>query len=270
MDGSNSILVQVNVTRSGNYSISTNLVNGIKFSSVGTFVVAGMQNVLLQAVGVPVNSGDQVFTVSFGTGTCNFSLNFATNNASLDYFPTTPNSNWTYYLKDGTSSDSIYTSVMAYTPSFGGIEYKSLNTNTIPPQSISDTQYYRKAGFSYYQFLDLASVIPFDNPLLGEYMFLREDVATNTEWTSPDFAGFISGVPVSMNIKMTLLAKSVPVTLDSKNFTDVIKVRYEYFLSIDPTNPVGSEERWFARGVGLIYDDLGPTATYIIAHYKVF
>jgi hypothetical protein len=101
-------------------------------------------------------------------------------------------------------------------------------------------------------------------------MFLREDVATNTEWTSPDFAGFISGVPVSMNIKMTLLAKSVPVTLDSKNFTDVIKVRYEYFLSIDPTNPVGSEERWFARGVGLIYDDLGPTATYIIAHYKVF
>ena len=270
MDSSNNILVQVNITKAGPYTISTNLVNGIKFSSTGTFVVAGMQNVLLQAVGIPVNAGNQVFTVTFGSSNCNFTLNFATSNASLDYFPTTPNSNWTYSLEGGTASDSLYISVMTYSPSFGGVEYKSLNTNTIPAQSLSDTQYYRKVGSNYYQFLDLASVLPFDNSLLGEYIFLKDDVSSGTVWNSTDFSGSISGVPVTMNIRMTIIAKSVPVTLGSKNYADVIKVKYDYFISLDPTTPVGTEERWFARGVGLIHDDFGPAAIYNIAYYKVF
>ncbi|MEP6614961.1 MAG: hypothetical protein ABJA57_00210 [Ginsengibacter sp.] len=270
MDSSNNILVQVNVTKAGNYNISTNLVNGVKFSSSGSFAITGMQNVLLQAVGIPANAGNQVFTVSYGAGGCNFSLNFATNSASLDYFPTTANSNWKYSLIGGGTADSLFIKVMTYSPTIAGNDYKSLNANSIPPNAVSDTQYYRKAGADYFQYIDFSTVLPFDGPVLGEYIFLKDDVPMGTTWQSSDFSGFVSTVPVTLNIKMTILEKSVPVTIGSKNFADVIKVKYEYFVSLDPTTPVGTEERWFARGVGLIHDDLFASAAYDIAGFNVF
>ena len=270
MDASNNILIQVNVTNAGNYNISTSLLNGVKFLSIGTFTTAGMQNVQLQAIGIPTNAGNQVYTVGFGLSSCNFTLNFATNTASLDYFPMTVNSNWTYYLVGGTSSDSIYTKVLAYTATFFGIEYKSFNTNTIPPQVISDTEYYRKSGNDYYQFVDFASVLPFDGPVLGEYIFLKDNVPSGTSWQSPDFSGTIAGVPVTFNIKMIILAKNFPANIGPKNFADVIKIRYEYFLSTDPTTPIATEERWFARGAGLIHDDIITSSTYDIADYTIF
>ena len=270
MDTTNNILIQVNVVQVGNYTISTNLANGIKFSSAGSFAATGLQNILLVAVGIPVNSGNQVFTVTFGSSSCSFSLYFATDNASLDYFPTTTNSNWTYYLQGGTSGDSIYTTVMLYTPSFNGVEYKSLNTSTIPPKAVSDTEFYRKPGGDYYQYVDFSNVIPFDFPVIGEYVFLKDNVPSGTVWNSDDFSGSIAGIPVTLNIKMTLLAKTVPVTIGAKNFADVIKVKYEYFLSVNPLTPAGTEERWFARGVGLIHDDLVSSATYNISRYTIF
>ena len=55
-------------------------------------------------------------------------------------------------------------------------------------------------------------------------------------------------------IDTTISAKAVPATIGTLIFSDVIKVTYQYFLS--PAIPVATEERWFARGVGLIYDNL--------------
>jgi hypothetical protein len=276
MDLSNNVLIQVTVTKAGNYTISTNMTNGIQFSSTGTFANIGPQNVLLTAVGIPVNAGNQVFTVTFGSGSCNFALNFATNSASLDYFPTTPNSNWTYNLEGGTPQDSIHTSVMSYTPTIAGNVYQGLNTNTVPPDAASDTEYYRKPGVDYYQFVDFSNILPYDNPVQGEYIFLKDNVPTGTLWQSPAFSGNITGIPipVALTIKMTLLAKSVPASVGALNFSDVIKVKYEYFLSIDPTTAIGTEERWFARGVGLIHDELVSTltssSTYDIGRYTVY
>lgn len=270
MDASNNILIQVNIAKAGNYNISTSLVNGVKFSSTGTFSIVGQQNVQLQAIGIPTDAGNQVYTVTFGSSTCNFTLNFATNTASLDYFPMTPNSNWTYYLVGGTSSDSIHTKVMAYTPTFSGNQYNSLNTNSIPPNVVSDTEYYRKSGSDYYQFVDFANVLPFDSPVLGEYIFLKDNVPSGTSWQSADFSGSVAGVPVTFNIKMIILAKNFPANIGSKNFTDVIKIKYEYYLSTDPTTPVATEERWFARGAGLIHDDIITVSTYDIADYTIY
>ncbi|MEJ7672560.1 MAG: hypothetical protein WKF59_07580 [Chitinophagaceae bacterium] len=55
---------------------------------------------------------------------------------------------------------------------------------------------------------------------------------------------------------MTLLAKSVAATSGSVTSNDVIKVKYEYFASIGPLPAVVifTEERWFAKGIGLIYN----------------
>ncbi len=73
----NTVQVQVNLTTAGNYTISTNTVNGVTFSGTGTFTGTGPQNVVLTGTGTPVNSGLQNYTVTFGTSACNFSVNYA-------------------------------------------------------------------------------------------------------------------------------------------------------------------------------------------------
>ncbi|MEO6329648.1 MAG: hypothetical protein ABIO55_11980 [Ginsengibacter sp.] len=73
----NTITIQVNVTSVGPYEITTNIVNGISFTDAGDFTTTGIKSVVLTASGIPVNSGLQTFTVSFGTSTCNFPITFA-------------------------------------------------------------------------------------------------------------------------------------------------------------------------------------------------
>jgi len=61
--------IQINVTKIGSYSIETNSVNGIVFSSSGNFTNTGLQNVELKANGIPANYGEFTYLV----GNCNFS-----------------------------------------------------------------------------------------------------------------------------------------------------------------------------------------------------
>ncbi|MBA2250891.1 MAG: hypothetical protein H0W12_11950 [Chitinophagaceae bacterium] len=72
----NTVQVQVNVTSPGAYSIFTNTVNGVSFSKSGTFISTGVRNVTLAGSGTPVASGSQNFTITYGTGNCNFSISF--------------------------------------------------------------------------------------------------------------------------------------------------------------------------------------------------
>ena len=55
---------------------------------------------------------------------------------------------------------------------------------------------------------------------------------------------------------MTLTAKAVPVILGTQNFPDVMKVRYDYYITLMSGSPFRTEEKWFARGVGLIHHDI--------------
>ncbi len=68
---------------------------------------------------------------------------------------------------------------------------------------------------------------------------------------------------------MTIIEKGVAATVGTLNFSDVIKVRYEYFLSILP-GTAATEERWFARDVGLIHDNIDNTDIFNIGRYTVF
>ena len=65
--GQNTLALNVNVTTTGTYQISTNVVNGMGFIGTGTFSVTGNQIVLLTAQGTPVNSGTYTFTPGAGT-----------------------------------------------------------------------------------------------------------------------------------------------------------------------------------------------------------
>ena len=70
----NSVIIQVNIGTPGAYSITTNTVAGIKFAASGSFSTSGTQALTLNGTGTPAASGNQVFTVTFGTSSCTFTV----------------------------------------------------------------------------------------------------------------------------------------------------------------------------------------------------
>src|ERR1019366_7066379 len=199
LDASNTVQIQVDVTTVGNYTISTNTANGV-------------QTILLTGSGTPVNAGPQNFTVTFGSSNCSFSLSFLAGVApSGDYFPLTLNSNWTYSSSAGSSLD-VHTAVINYSPTFNTNTYKTIAAYDIGSIDAFDSAYYRKRGGDYYQYALYSNTIPFDQDVEGEYIFLKDNVANGTTWLSPTISGTIGGVTFTAFIKMTILAKAVPIT----------------------------------------------------------
>ncbi len=272
LNPTNSVQLQVTVATPGNYSIATNTVSGIKFSASGNFPNTGLQIVTLAGTGTPSASGILAFSVNYGSSTCSFTITSLPGVApSGDYFPTTLNSNWSYGLEGGTSSDSLHFAVINYSLTAAGNTYSTITKDYVPPTGAPDSSYYRKPGGSYYQYVDYSNYLPFDQPVHGEYIFLKDNVAQGATWQSPNISGSISGFPVSGYFKMTLLAKAVPVTIGTFNFPDVIKVKYELFIVPSPV-AVETDERWFARNVGEVhfsYDDNVSVTTYDIGSFFV-
>jgi hypothetical protein len=72
MSISNTVVIKVNVTAIGTYSISTASANGITFSGTGALTALGGQTITLTATGTPVATGINNVTVTAGTSTCSF------------------------------------------------------------------------------------------------------------------------------------------------------------------------------------------------------
>jgi hypothetical protein len=273
LNASNTVQIQVTVTAPGSYNITTDTVNNVSFSNSGTFTSTGVQIITLIGSGTPLNAGAQNFAVTFGASTCNFSITFLP--AALppgDYFPLTLNSNWTYSHVGGTAADSIHFAVISYSPSFGSNTYKTIAAYNVPPAAAFDSLYYRKPGGDYYQYARYSNYFPFDAPVSGEFIFLKDNVATGTTWVSPNISGTIGGLPVTAFIKMTILAKAVPITIGIFNFPDVIQVKYEYFI-LGIATPFETDERWFAKNAGEIHDSFNngtSTNNYDISNFLIF
>jgi hypothetical protein len=273
LNATNTVQIQVNVATAGTYNITTNTSNGVVFSNTGTFSNTGVQTVTLTGNGTPSSQGSVNFTVTFGNSSCTFSITFLPGAApSGDYFPVTLNSTWIYSLEGGTPSDSVRNNVIGYTLTTGGNVYNTIASYDVPPSAAFDSSYYRKPGGDYYEYSVYSNTIPFDQIVAGEFIFLKDNVASGTTWTSPNITGTVSGVSVTANIKMTILAKAVAVTIGTFNFPDVIKVEYQYFIAGSPT-AFATSERWFARNVGEIYNSATSgttTSNYDISGYQVF
>ncbi|HYF33390.1 MAG TPA: hypothetical protein VD993_19835 [Chitinophagaceae bacterium] len=93
LDNTNKVVVQVNVTALGSYSITTNNVNGYSFSASGNFTTLGTQNVTLQGVGTPVVGGTNNFTTTAGTSNCGFAITVV---------PGTPGASFNWSFTQGT------------------------------------------------------------------------------------------------------------------------------------------------------------------------
>ena len=74
LDAANTVVIQVNVTTPGAYTLSTNNVNGISFTASGVFTAAGLQNIILRGSGVPQVQGTTTITPRIGASLCNFSV----------------------------------------------------------------------------------------------------------------------------------------------------------------------------------------------------
>ncbi len=74
LNDSNYITVQVNVTSTGQYKISTDIVNGFSFRDSGVFTSTGIFIVKLKGTGKPILPTNSSFEVRFGTAACLFSI----------------------------------------------------------------------------------------------------------------------------------------------------------------------------------------------------
>jgi hypothetical protein len=74
LTSANTVDLDVNVTKAGNWAVSTVTVNGIKFSGSGNFQGTGSETITLQGSGTPVQSGTFVLPVTVGTSACGFEV----------------------------------------------------------------------------------------------------------------------------------------------------------------------------------------------------
>jgi hypothetical protein len=69
---SNNVVLQVNVTIPGTYTITTDVINGMLFTSSGTFTSSGIQNLTLKGSGTPSVSGDNIIPITVDSTNCSF------------------------------------------------------------------------------------------------------------------------------------------------------------------------------------------------------
>jgi len=71
---SNQVLVQVNVTSTGTYSVASSNYYGMKFTGSGSFTAVGNQTIILSGTGTPAYAGNISIPFSAGSTTCRLNI----------------------------------------------------------------------------------------------------------------------------------------------------------------------------------------------------
>lgn len=260
LTGANTVVLNVNVSTPGSWTITTSSVNGMVFNGSGNFAAAGAQTITLAGSGTPTAAGTFNIPVTVGGATCNFSLTVTAGGPPpIDYFPRTVNSNWSYEF-DGDPNDSLLVKVVAGTITAAGSQFNIFMETDDASAGFDSSGYYRKSGNNYYEWLDL-SIIGYDDPMWVEYNFLRDNVSAGGTWTTQSFTGNVSGTPITSRFKYTIISKDITVTVGTTAFpnTIVVKEELEVEISAGVWSPVAGFIIYnYARNVGLIkldFDD---------------
>lgn len=259
MTASNTVLINVNVTTPGTYTITTQQSNGMTFAGAGTLANTGDQTITLTATGTPAAAGNTNFPVQVGANTCSFAVDVAGAPSAFDYFPRTAGSNWSYQY-DATPDDSLLVRVKPATVTIGGNVYNVFEATLDAAGGFDDVGNYRKSGSNYYTYTDLGSFFNMDAPFNLDYIFLKDNVAAGATWMSGNVDGAVSGVAVSVRIVFTIDQKDVAVTVNGTNYTNVIVVTEKYEADFgtgffDLTDQIGYYKSYYARDIGLIKQD---------------
>jgi hypothetical protein len=135
---------------------------------------------------------------------------------------------------------------------FGTTSYKIFEVKDMGVPT--DSFYNRKNGGLYYQYID-GNLGVLANPINQEYLVLDSNRAVNYTWTANFGPNVAMGFPLSnIRIDAQILAKGETQTVASIVYNNVIRVKYNYTATVIGLGdiPVAEEERWFARGIGVI------------------
>jgi hypothetical protein len=258
-DTSEKIIVTLNVTTPGSYSITTNTVNGYRFSGSGILSAAGLQTVILYASGIPVNAGTDVFNITGGTSSCSFSNTVYTPlviTANPDHFPLTSNSYWNY--DDLFNKGDTVGRVIADTVTKNGNVYEIMQEN--PGAGGSNQYYYRKQGSDYYEYAAVdkyTSSFQYSPTLYADINFLKEGLSTGDSWYSTQFSAAATfGQVILCQYFFICKNANAAVVVNGKAFTNVYIITMQPQIASVGYTPGPTGELYtfyYAKGVGLIY-----------------
>lgn len=259
LGASNTITLPITVSTAGAYTL-TATINGMTFTNSGTLTL-GTTSITLNGTGTPTTAG--TVNLSVGAPVCTISI--VCNPApSMDYFPRTTGSNWSYEIDDD-GNDSLYQQVIATPIVRLGNTYSIFMSNDgsgAPLPALPDSSgYYRKNGTDYFEYVDMVRFIGLDPPAQwGEYIMLK-DAPVNTTWNSAAYTGVVTippPTPVTVRLKFTITQRDIAVpvvtSLGTINYQNVIVVKQEYEQQVGPNwVPLNVHfENYYARGIGLV------------------
>lgn len=279
---SNTVKLNVTVGTAGTYNITTNTVNGISFSGSGS-LGAGAQVITLIATGTPIAAGTfNTFKPNIASS-CDFAVTFvaAPPVPTGDYFPLTANSWWSYDIISGgvPESDSLLhqTNVLK---TFNSNSYRQMYQNV--GGTVVDSLFYRKSGNDYYHWglTDFYSAfLLFDVEQFADILFLKENAATGTTWSSPEFTGTIGGTAAKIQYNFKIENANTGITVNTVSYTNVMHVSIAVRLSVagSPYTTTENNDYYYAKGIGMVkvtFKDATGGGAIVgegnIRHYKVF
>lgn len=260
LNNSNTATMQVNVTSVGSYTINTSSANGVSFSGSGVFTSTGTQTVVLTGTGTPTAAGTNTYTVSSAGTTCTFAVITNTGSGPTptgDYFPLKQGNWWSYDdIFSGVTQPDSSKNMIQGTQTYNGNSY--FNLVNYQNTTIQDTSYIRKSGNDYFVYgpSDLfSSFVTLDAPAMVDHNILKENAATNTTWSTPEYSGTQSGLPISIRYDYKIANANTSVVVNGKTYTNVIRVTCTVMVGIIPGGPLTTSEiidTYYARGIGLV------------------
>lgn len=116
LTAANKAILNVNVSATGPWSLSTATINGFKFSGSGSFGFTGPQTITLQAAGTPTAFGTSVFPLNSGSSSCSLPVPVDT----LAAAPCSPTNNSVSFSTAGIGNFTVSNT----TTTAGGSTYK--------------------------------------------------------------------------------------------------------------------------------------------------
>jgi hypothetical protein len=262
LTGFNNIVVNVNFTQPGNYTIYTDTVNGYWFYIKGYAYSTGLQTIAVNGFGKINTNTNTHFAVRFNNSKCYFTVKKYTpvlnNGTSNDYFPTTNFSSWTY--NNSIINDTTTLQVLGTDKNIVGNSYRQFLMQ-IPLLSIKDTVHFRKdmAG-NYYTYDTIGAGAK------TEYQFLKDYASVGNTWESPTVAATYQSTPTTVKYVFTLKRKNVKRTIGTNTIDSIIIVQAEtqYLISGNYTT-TNTVEYSYAKSVGLVnVQQTGATNNYAL------
>lgn len=247
----NFIEVTINVGTPGIYTVLSDTLNGYSFFGTGTAANIGLQTIKLPATGTPLAAGTDIFTIGYNNSFCKIPVTVVN---SVNYFPLTQNSWWSYDVNiPAFPGDSLLVQ-SNNNILINGNNYRIFQNG--PDETVSDSSYYIKTGNEYYQRLDASDFtfgVGFDQPLDTVIMFFNEALNAGTSWAS-EFEGTIGNQPSTIRYTYTLQEVNGSLDVNGVQFENVHKVTLVTETNINNGGYVedANFEFFYAAGVGLI------------------